>query len=63
MIPYPSVPKEQQDYALIGRVKTDDGFKRALLARLVAAAAAETPGEPPTEPPEVNAATKEKVRD
>ena len=63
VIPYPSVPKAQQDYALIGRVKTDDGFKRALLARLVAAAAAETPGKPPTEPPEVSAATKEKVRE
>ena len=63
VIPYPSVPKAQQDYALIGRVKTDDGFKRALLARLVAAAAAEMPGKPPTEPPEVSAATKEKVRE
>ena len=63
VIPYPSVPKAQQDYALIGRVKTDDGFKRALLARLVAAAAAEMPGKPPSEPPEVSAATNEKVRE
>ena len=63
VLPYPSIPAASRDPRFTRLVQTDDGFKRAFLARLVAAAAAEQPGVAPEEPPAVAAATVERVRD
>ena len=63
VLPYPSIPESMRDPLFTRRVQTDEGFKRAFLARLVAAAARQQPGVPPEEPPDVTAATAERVRD
>ena len=63
VLPYPSIPESDRDPLFTRRVQTDEGFKRAFLARLVASAAAQEPGVAPEEPPEVAAATAERVRD
>ena len=63
VLPYPGIPEESRDPLFTRRVQTDETFKEAFLARLIAAAAAERPGVPPEEPPEVAAATAERVRD
>ena len=48
-LPYSEVPAEHRREDFKDIIETDE-FKRALLARLVAAAAAETPREPPDAP-------------
>lgn len=63
VLPYPSIPVESRDPLFTRRVQTDEKFKQAFLARLVAAAARQEPGVPPEPPPEVAAATAERVRD
>ena len=61
-LPYPAVPAAERDPQFKDIVKTDD-FRRAFLARMVAAAAAETPREPPDDVPVVRTATDERVRE
>ena len=63
VLPYPEVPEDQRDPRLVSRVETDEDFKRAFFARLVAAAASEELGEPPEEPEAVRKATEEKISD
>ena len=63
VLPYPGIPESSRDPLFTRRVQTDERFKQAFLARLVASAAAQEPGVPPEEPPEVAAATAERVRD
>ncbi len=59
-LPYPAVPSP--DPRMKDTIETPE-FRRAFLARLVAAAAAETPREPPADVPVVRAATDERVRE
>ena len=59
-LPYAAVPTPDPTFK--ARVQTDS-FRRAFLARLVAAAAAETPREPPDAPPLVLNATADRIRE
>ena len=59
-LPYASVPTPDPTFK--ERVQTDR-FRRSFLARLVAAAAAETPREPPNAPTLVLNATAERIRE
>ena len=59
-LPYPAVPSP--DPLMKHTIETPE-FRRAFLARLVAAAAAETPRMPPDDVPVVRAATDERVRE
>ena len=59
-LPYAAVPTP--DPAFKERMQTEQ-FRRAFLARLVAAAAAETPRTPPDAPPLVMSATAERIRE
>ena len=59
-LPYPAVTAP--DPTMKETIETDS-FRRAFLARLVAAAAAETPRVPPDDVPVVRAATAERVRE
>ena len=59
-LPYPAVTTP--DPSMKSTIETPD-FRRAFLARLVAAAAAETPRVPPDDVPVVRAATDERVRE
>ena len=60
-LPYPAIPKAQIDPTFITeRIRTDE-FKRALLTRLVAEAAAAA--NPPPNVPAVDSATAERVRE